>query len=81
MEKIFENTEVAFSLKTNSELKKAHFLFKTIANSTLVKVGTRLTTFSLKIGLPIKGIIKKTIFQQFLWWGNRRRLPAHCILT
>ncbi len=65
MEKIFENTEVAFSLKSNSDLKKAHFLFKTMANPTLVKIGSGLANFSLRIGLPVQGIIKKTIYEQF----------------
>ncbi|NAS30523.1 proline dehydrogenase [Flavobacteriaceae bacterium R38] len=65
MNKIFDNTEVAFSLKSNSDLKKAHFLFKSIANPQLVKIGTGLTNFSLRVGLPVQGIIKKTIFKQF----------------
>lgn len=62
----FENTEYAFAHKTNGELKQAAFLFKTLANSSLTKVGITLTNFALKIGLPIKGIIKKTLYQQFV---------------
>ncbi len=31
----------------------------------MVKIGTVLTTFALKVKLPVKGIIKKTLFNQF----------------
>ena len=30
MEKIFDNTEIAFSLKSDTELDRAYFLFKMI---------------------------------------------------
>jgi proline dehydrogenase len=37
MDKIFNNTEVAFSLKSDTELDRAYFLFKMIDNQPLVK--------------------------------------------
>lgn len=61
----FDNTEIAFRSKRNAELNRAYWLFKMIASSTLVKVGTPITNFALHIGLPIQGIIKKTIFEHF----------------
>jgi proline dehydrogenase len=61
----FENTEVAFRGKSDKELKRAHWLFKMVANPGMVKFGKWATNVSMKIHLPIKGIIKKTIFQQF----------------
>lgn len=61
----FENTEIAFKSKSNRDLQKAYWLFKIVGNSSLVKIGKVATNFALKIGLPIKGIIKKTIFSQF----------------
>jgi len=61
----FTNTKVAFNTKTNSELKRAYFLFKMISNSPLVKIGTALTNFALKINLPIQGLIKSTVFDHF----------------
>ncbi len=61
----FENTEVAFRGKSNRELKKAYWLFKLVANPGMVKFGKGFTNFSLKTKLPVKGIIKRTIFQQF----------------
>jgi len=64
-EKIFDNTQTAFALKSKNELKKARFLFKTMANPTLVSIGSAFALAALKIGLPVKGLIKKTIFSQF----------------
>lgn len=65
MEKIFNNTEKAFSLKSNSELNRAHFLFQMIGKPELVKIGTSLTNFALQFHLPVEGIIRKTVFDHF----------------
>lgn len=61
----FNNTEIAFKHKSNKDLKRAHFLFSVMASPFLVKSGKGLTRFGLNIGLPIKGMIKATIFEQF----------------
>lgn len=63
--KIFDDTETAFDLKSNDELNRALFLFSMINRPTLVKIGTYLTNISLKLHLPVEGLIKKTIFSQF----------------
>ena len=47
--KFFDNTEVAFSLKSDSELERAYFLFKMIQNQPMVKIGSAVTNFALKI--------------------------------
>src|SRR5258708_37078650 len=62
----FDNTEFAFEYKTNQQLKKARFLFSSMAKPWLVKLGTKITPWAIKIGLPINGIIRKTIFAQFV---------------
>ena len=62
----FENTENAFAYKSNAELKKARFLFKSMGSSFLVKLGTRLTPMAIRLKLPIRGLIRKTIFSQFV---------------
>lgn len=62
---IFENTEVAFSLKSDSELERAYFLFKMISNEPLVKIGTAVTNFALKAHLPVEGLIRSTVFDHF----------------
>ncbi len=61
----FDNLEVAFASKSNNALKKMYFLFATLNNNLLVKVGSALTKFALKIHLPIKGIIRNTVYEQF----------------
>ncbi|HKG08037.1 MAG TPA: proline dehydrogenase family protein [Pedobacter sp.] len=61
----FDDTKVAFRNKTNTELNAAYLLFKIISSNFLTKVGPPITNFFLTIGLPIKGIIKATIFKHF----------------
>ncbi len=65
MNKIFDNTEVAFALKSNKELNRAYFLFKLISSQRLVKMGTSLTHFAINSKLPVKGLIKSTVFDHF----------------
>jgi proline dehydrogenase len=61
----FDNTDHAFAYRTNAELKQAHFLFRSMGNAFLTKIGIQFTNLAFKIGLPIKGLIKKTLFKQF----------------
>ncbi|MBD3724467.1 MAG: proline dehydrogenase family protein [Flavobacteriaceae bacterium] len=65
MEKIFNNTAVAFSLKSDTELERAYFLFKLIESEPLVKIGTAVTNFALKAHLPVEGLIRSTVFDHF----------------
>lgn len=62
---IFDNTEIAFSLKNDSELERAYFLFKMISIEPLVKIGTAATNFAIKAHLPIEGLIRSTVFDHF----------------
>jgi len=61
----FENTEVAFMHTNNADLTRAWWLFKLININFLVKIGPPVTNWALKIHLPIKSIIRATIFKQF----------------
>ncbi|MEY3501004.1 MAG: hypothetical protein RL308_2673 [Bacteroidota bacterium] len=65
MEKIFNNTQVAFSLKSDTELDRAYFLFKMIDNQPLVRIGTAVTNFAIKAHLPVEGLIRATVFDHF----------------
>ena len=65
MNKIFDNTQVAFSLKSDTELKRAYFLFKMIGSPSLVKIGTLVTNLALKAHLPVEGLIRATVFDHF----------------
>ena len=62
----FDNTEIAFAHKTSKELKRANLLFSMMGQPWLVKMGTKLAPWSIKAGLPVKGIIRATIFRQFV---------------
>ncbi|HRG93994.1 MAG TPA: proline dehydrogenase family protein [Chitinophagaceae bacterium] len=62
----FDNTEFAFEYKTDKQLRKARFLFNMMAKPWIVKLGTRLAPWAIRVGLPVKGIIRRTIFQQFV---------------
>ncbi len=62
----FDNTEFAFEYKSDKQLRKAHFLFSMMGKPWLVKIGTRLAPWSINAGLPVKGIIRNTIFSQFV---------------
>ena len=64
-EKIFDNTEIAFKLKSDSELERAYFIFKMISSQPLVKIGTAATNFALKANLPVEGLIRSTVFDHF----------------
>ena len=65
MEKIFNDTQVAFALKTDTELERAYFLFKMIDNEPLVRIGTAVTNFALKAHLPVESLIRVTVFDHF----------------
>ncbi len=63
--KIFDNTENAFTLKSDSELERAYFLFKLIQSQPMVRIGTAVTNFALKAHLPVEGLIRSTVFDHF----------------
>ncbi|PKV51113.1 L-proline dehydrogenase [Aquimarina sp. MAR_2010_214] len=62
---LFDNTEIAFTLKSDSELERAYFLFKMISNEPLVRIGTAVTNFAIKAHLPVQGLIRATVFDHF----------------
>jgi len=62
---LFDNTETAFKLKSDSELERAYFLFKMISKEPLVKIGTAVTKFALNVNLPVEGLIRSTVFDHF----------------
>ena len=61
----FHDTETAFADKTDPALKNKYQIFKMMNSPVLTGIGTKTTEFALKIGLPVKGLIKSTIFKQF----------------
>ncbi|CAA0178649.1 proline dehydrogenase family protein [Tenacibaculum maritimum] len=63
--KLFDNTEIAFALKSDSALERAYFLFRMIQNQPMVRIGTAVTNFALKAHLPVEGLIRSTVFDHF----------------
>ena len=62
---LFNNTELAFTNKSNFELRKAFFLFSVLDYPILTKIGNTFLLLVLKLRLPFKLIIKNTIFNHF----------------
>ena len=61
----FENTKIAFSDRSDKELNRSYWLFKLVGNPTLVKLGQMGLIVGLALRLPIKGIIRATVFEHF----------------
>lgn len=70
--RIFDNTETAFALKSDSELERAYFLFKMISKQPLVKIGTAMTRFAINAKLPVEGLIRATVFDHFCGGVNEK---------
>ena len=62
----FSNTEIAFRRLSTAQLWKSFILFKFIQYPFLSSVGKQLITASLRLRLPIKPILKTTLFEQFV---------------
>lgn len=62
----FDNTEIAFRSKSDSDLKRSYFLFKTLAHNSIVKLGGTLTQTAIKMHIPVNWVVKPTIYKQFV---------------
>ncbi|MBW4361866.1 proline dehydrogenase family protein [Flavobacterium taihuense] len=65
MNNIFNNSQIAFALKSDTELDRAYFLFKLINSQPLVRIGTAVTNFAIKANLPVESLIRATVFDHF----------------
>lgn len=61
----FEDTAVAFEYKSDKELFLSYLIFWLTKSPFLIKFLSRAAKISLAIGLPVKPIIKATVFKQF----------------
>lgn len=66
----FNNTEIAFRHMPTPALRQASLLFSAVGSPTLTRLGIALTNFALKARLPVKGLIKRTLFRQFVGGEN-----------
>lgn len=63
---IFNDTKLAFADKTDAQLKKAYWMFKAIEQPALTNIGVSVLNFTVHNDFPfVKGIVKKTLFEQF----------------
>ncbi|MEA5428145.1 MULTISPECIES: proline dehydrogenase family protein [Arcicella] len=61
----FEDTSIAFSSKSNLQLKKIYLIFASMNQNWLVKLGTFFIKLFIFLHFPIKKLIKVTVFEQF----------------
>ena len=62
----FDNTEVAFSIRTDAELRRAKFLYKLISYPWLVRFGNTIISAMSSVKLPVNWIVKPTVYRQFV---------------
>ncbi len=62
----FNNTEIAFSSKSKSELRNALLLFNVMKHPGIVKLGKYASQIALKIHFPLGWIVKPTLYKQFV---------------
>ncbi len=60
-----QDTATAFADRSDAQLKEKYRLFKMLNSPLLNSLGTAATKFALSIGLPVEGLIKSTIYEQF----------------
>ncbi|GAB3951901.1 proline dehydrogenase family protein [Spirosoma harenae] len=61
----FEDTSIAFSSQSDFKLRKTYWLFALMNKGWLVNLGTFFIKIALRLHLPVKFLIKNTIFEQF----------------
>ncbi len=67
----FDNTEIAFSYKSEKELKRTYQLFSLMNKGWLVELGSLVTPIALRLRLPlVRSMVKATIFEQFVGGEN-----------
>lgn len=61
----FDDTATAFSYKSDKELSKANFVFTVVNHPWVSALSTGAVKLGLKLGLPIEGMIRATVFEHF----------------
>ncbi len=61
----FQDTATAFADRSDAELREKYRIFKMLNSPMLNAVGTRAAKWAIALGLPVEGLIKTTIFEQF----------------
>jgi len=61
----FSDTALAFQHASPADIRRARLLFGVLASPTLVSAGKALSLWALNWKLPVKGLIRATVFRQF----------------
>ena len=61
----FDDTKIAFSDKTDTELNRGYLLFKLVGSTTLVSIGKACLRVAIFLRLPINTVVRKTVFHHF----------------
>lgn len=62
----FDNTTIAFAYKDDRELRRSYRLYRLLRWPMLARTGSAIASFLLRVGLPVKSIVRRTIFRQFV---------------
>lgn len=62
----FNDTETAFALKSDAQLRKASWLFRMVGSKSLVGLGKKAAGLAMKLRLPIREVVKQTVYDQFV---------------
>lgn len=65
MNTLFSNTAVAFDRLNNQQLKRANYLFSFMSSQFLCRLGINMARLSMWAHMPVKWLLRNTIFQQF----------------
>jgi proline dehydrogenase len=62
----FNNTQIAFAAKSYDDLRRAYWLFKTIASPFVTGAGKFFTNIALALRIPVNWAVKPTLYRQFV---------------
>ena len=66
----FKDTKIAFSSKSDKALRKMSWLFGIMNSPLLVNLGTNFLKVALWLNLPVKPLLKSTVFELFCGGEN-----------
>jgi proline dehydrogenase len=64
----FNDTSIAYARMSDTDLKKAQFLFRLISSPKLVNAGKQLLNGLLRIHFPVDWAIKTNRLSSVCWW-------------
>jgi proline dehydrogenase len=66
----FNNTRLAFRAKSLKQLRKAYWIYWAIDKPLLNAIGPKLLGLAIRLGLPVTGLVKSTLFEIFVGGEN-----------